>query len=599
MKKTKIKIISLCILMLGGILRVNSQVIVFDYTYGNGSTQDYVGECVQQTSDGGYVVAGTSYQDIFVKKTNNYGAIQWIKTYAKSSNTDDAGYYVQQTTDGGYIVSGITLASSSNYDVYLLKITSNGSLTWSKTYGGTDTERGYYVKQTADGGYAIIGQSTGSFNTFIIKTNSAGALSWFKKYDVAFKENYTYQGVQTSDGGFICTGYLTNGSYSSVYLLKTTSDGNVQWTKSYGGTNEGGKSVQQTTDGGYIISGQTYNYGVGIGDTYVIKTGSDGSLQWNKTYGKSNYTEFGNSIFQCNDGGYLITGDPVIKINSSGTVTWSRSLGSYNSNSIKGTNDGGYVLTDYKNFSNHQTTLIKSYSTNNPIGCVSDYTLTTTTPSPTVLTLTTTATTFTNTATPTTTVNSGSATTVSNCSACPANAGADRTIACNGSSTLGTSSSGYTWSWAPSTYLSCTTCAQPVAHRCGGSSDVVITYTLTTSGGSCITSSDQVTVTYDGFPLCICNDGPEPERFANSDPNTDHNNGVIIYPNPSDGKIIIETSSAIESIAITDITGRVVYKEKDIVANYTQVDLSKQPKGIYLIKVIQNGKEHIQKIALE
>jgi hypothetical protein len=154
----------------------------------------------------------------------------WDKTFGGTS--DDVGYSVQQTSDGGYIIAGWTNSSGAGgYDVYLIKTDSGGTKQWDKTFGSSSDDAGYSVQQTSDGGYIIVGW-----------TNSCGACG----YD--------------------------------AYLIKTDSGGTKQWDKTFGGSgNDVGESVQQTSDGGYIIVGWTNSYGAGGYDVWLIKTDSGGN----------------------------------------------------------------------------------------------------------------------------------------------------------------------------------------------------------------------------------------------------------------------------------------------------------------------------------
>ena len=135
-----------------------------------GGSGDEKGYSVQKTSDGGYIVAGYTRSsgagnyDVYLIKTDSQGSELWSKTYGGIKS--DVGASVQQTTDGGYIIAGSTNSfSADNYDVYLIKTDSQGSEIWSKTYGEIDDDYGYSVQQTSDRGYII----AGSTNSFAIK----------------------------------------------------------------------------------------------------------------------------------------------------------------------------------------------------------------------------------------------------------------------------------------------------------------------------------------------------------------------------------------------------------------------------------------------
>ncbi|MFZ8835386.1 MAG: T9SS type A sorting domain-containing protein [Candidatus Caldipriscus sp.] len=274
---------------------------------------------VQQTSDGGYILAGytTSFgagsSDIILIKTDANGNIIWAKTYGGTGG--DRVSSVQQTSDGGYIVAGWTTSfGAGNEDIFLIKTDASGNIQWARTYGGTNNDYASSVRQTSDGGYIVAGSTfslgVGGYDIFLIKTYANGNVQWVKVYrGTGYDEAYSVQ--QTSDGGYIVAGYTnsfgTGGS--DIFLIKTDANGNVQWAKTYGGTGwEYGYSVQQTSDGGYIVAGMTSSFGAGSYDIILIKTLSDGTLQWSRTYGGTGRDE-AYSVQQTSDGGYIVAGE--------------------------------------------------------------------------------------------------------------------------------------------------------------------------------------------------------------------------------------------------------------------------------------------------
>jgi hypothetical protein len=272
-------------------------------------------ECVQQTSDGGYVLVGETESygaanyDVYLVKTDASGNLVWQKTFGDSGT--DTGYSVKQTSDGGYIVVGNTYKYGGFTNVYLIKTDSSGNLTWQKGFGGADYEWGYSVQQTSDGGY-IIGGATDSYgaggtDAYLVKTDSSGNLVWQKTFGGGGTE-YAFEVPHTSEGGYIFAGETGTGpGLYDGYLVKTDSSGNLVWQKTYGGTDEDTlNSVQQTRDGGYIAAGVTSSFGQ-EGLAYLVKTNPSGNLQWQKVYGDTGH-DGATSVRQTSDGGYIMAG---------------------------------------------------------------------------------------------------------------------------------------------------------------------------------------------------------------------------------------------------------------------------------------------------
>ena len=273
----------------------------------------------------------------------------------------DWGLSVQQTTDGGYIVGGYSDSFSSSDDIYLIKTDSNGDTLWTRVLGSpTTTEQAGSIQQTADGGFIMVGGylNGGYGDVYLLKTNSSGNIQWTKIYVNPNKSEGGASVKQTADGGYIIAGGSENNG-GDVYVIKTNSNGDSTWTKNYGGTNvETGTSIQQTNDGGYIVSGYTKSFGAGLEDIYLVKTNSNGDTLWTKTYGGT-ANDAGYSVQQTFDGGYIIAGvtysfDTVpdaylIKTNPNGDTTWTKIIYNINSAGAKAfsvwqTTDGGYAF---------------------------------------------------------------------------------------------------------------------------------------------------------------------------------------------------------------------------------------------------------------
>ncbi len=285
-----------------------------EWTFG-GQDFDYAFS-VQQTTDGGYIISGSTMSfgngitDIYLIKTDASGNEQWTKTFGGADS--ETGYSVYQTTDGGYIISGSTMSfGNGSTDIYLIKTDASGTEQWTKTFGGAGGETGYSVQQTTEGGYIIIGTTSsignGNSDIYLIKTDASGTKQWTKTFGGASSES-GYSGIQTFDGGYIACGRTLsfgNGS-ADVFLVKTDSSGVEQWSKTFGGAEyDVCRSIQQTNDGGYIISGESRIGGIGD-NIYLIKTDANGIEEWSKTFSEGSE---GNSVQQTTDGGYIIAGD--------------------------------------------------------------------------------------------------------------------------------------------------------------------------------------------------------------------------------------------------------------------------------------------------
>jgi hypothetical protein len=293
-----------------------SGTIQWSNTYG-GVLTDF-GCSVTRSSDGGYVIAGwtdsfgAGNKDVYLVKTDATGNMQWNKTYGGTG--DDRGFSVIQASDGGYVIAGYTGSfGAGNNDVYLVKTDATGNMQWNKTYGGTSGDYGYSVIQIGSEGYVIVGYTNsfgaGNADVYLVKTNLVGTMLGSMTYGGS-NIDLGYSVIQSTDGGYVIAGYTNSfgAGNNDVYLVKTDATGNMQWNKTYGGTlNEEGRSVIQSTDGGYVIAGYTNSFGAGNNDVYLVKTDATGNMQWNKTYGGT-FDDDGLSVVQSSDSGYVIAG---------------------------------------------------------------------------------------------------------------------------------------------------------------------------------------------------------------------------------------------------------------------------------------------------
>jgi len=342
----KIKILVIIILLyFTSFLSLNAQ---WAKTYG-GSEDDYAFS-IQQTSDGGYVVAGVTESffdesaDIWILKLASDGTIEWQKTYGRDHG--DGAYSIQQTSDGGYVVAGYY--PSVGWNIWVLKLSSDGNIEWQKYYRGNyDQERGRSIQQTTDGGYIVASdpvhwdQPESDYDISVSKLTSNGDIEWYKTYRGS-ENDHAYSIQQTTEGGYVVAGETESfgAGNSDIWILKLASDGTIEWQKTYGGyASDGANSIRQTVDGGYVVAGQSNSFGAGNSDIWVLKLASDGTVEWQKTYGGSQKDD-AYSIQQTSDGGYVVAGQTdsfgagsidiwVLKLASDGTVEWQKTYGGY------------------------------------------------------------------------------------------------------------------------------------------------------------------------------------------------------------------------------------------------------------------------------
>jgi len=305
-----------------GLIMVTSALVaqnLFARTYGGTGN-----ECAYSlivTADGGYAVAGgtTSYgaglDDFLVIKLSSTGNLEWARSFGGTNM--DVGYSIIQTTDGGYAVGGETRSFVAgrdvNIDFLVLKLSSTGNLEWARTFGGPNEDFLRSIIQTSDGGFATVG-STRSYGAglddfLVIKLSSTGNLEWARSfggtsYDDAFSV------IQTTDGGYVVTGSTVNfgaGGWDFL-LIKLSSAGTLEWAKTLGGAgDESVRSISLTADGGFAVAGWTLSFGAGSYDLLMAKLSSAGTLEWARTFGGTDWDD-AFSMVRAQDGGYTIAG---------------------------------------------------------------------------------------------------------------------------------------------------------------------------------------------------------------------------------------------------------------------------------------------------
>jgi hypothetical protein len=262
-------------------------IMLWERTFGGPKSE--FGWAMAPTDDGGFVLAGQTNsfgdgeEDGYLVKVNAQGEEIWSQTFGGAQ--EDRLFSIDQSADSGFILTGTTTSfGSGNRDAYLVKISNSGELDWMQVFGEDRDDVGHSVRQTTDRGYIVTGYTKSfgakNYDTWLIKTDEAGLSQWQKFYGESGDDRTIY-GEQTDDGGYIMVGYTTGFDSAGwdVFLVRTDSTGEVTWHKTFGGiTEDTGYTVRQTVDGGFILTGETYSFGEGGGDMYVIKINQDGDI---------------------------------------------------------------------------------------------------------------------------------------------------------------------------------------------------------------------------------------------------------------------------------------------------------------------------------
>lgn len=366
---------------------IYSQTPVIEWYKTFGGRNGEYAHSVELTYDGGYITAGYTegadngdimgyhgnelIQDIWVVKVNASGEKEWQKCLGGESF--ETGAYIRQTTDGGYLVAGTTASADCNIkstrsaDFWIIKLNSVGDIQWQKTYGGTKNEYAYGISIGNDGSCFIAGSSEsddgdvgvnkGDYDFWVIKLDKNGSLEWQKSMGSS-GEDMAFAVEATSDGGCITTGYVSsnNGDVTNnhgtrdIWVVKLGNTGSINWQKCYGGSGmERGWAIKPVA-GGYVIAGETvsndgdvsgnHTYG---SDFWLVKIDIAGNILWQKCYG-GNKNEIAYALDITPDGGYIVAGSAesddgdlncnggitdvwVIKVNSTGILEWQKNVG--------------------------------------------------------------------------------------------------------------------------------------------------------------------------------------------------------------------------------------------------------------------------------
>ena len=345
---------------------------IFNQSYGDAS-YDY-GRHIISTMDGGYIVVGNtsllgnSYNNVLILKVNYKGEQEWIQDHTFS--TTDRINSSSELPDGSIVMVGSSISSSGDSkDILLLKTDQNGEVEWHETYGTDQDEVGNSIQYLDNGNFIIVGDvidpNTGYSLVNLLNVDAAGNEIWNHTYGGGNGNDYGYSIIHTNDGGYAIAGITRSqgDNNGDAWIIKTDNNGNEEWNQTYGGQGtESSRSIAHTNDGGYIFAGQTDSFGSGYNDAYLVKTDSEGNQEWMQTFGGIG-TDYGRSVMQTIDQGYIISGYSdsfgnsgfnfwLIKTDLSGNIEWERSYGGNGDDrgfwSLQ-TSDGGYIITGYSN----------------------------------------------------------------------------------------------------------------------------------------------------------------------------------------------------------------------------------------------------------
>jgi hypothetical protein len=312
-----------------------------------------------QTTDGGYIITGFTEsfgilpRDIWLVKTDDRGDTLWTRTLGGPG--EEYANCVRQTSDEGYIVAGQTTSFGAGaYDLYLIKLNTSGDTLWTKTYGGVNSDNANDVRELANGGYILCGSTNN--DAWIIKTDSLGNTLWNTSVDKSMAE--TAESVcETGDGGFMAIGASGAFGLADILLIKLNGAGDILWTRTYGipGYNWG-HDIIRTPDGGFVAVGTIYMPDAGGEQVWMLRMNAAGDTVWSRNFG-GNDEDWGFSIQYTSDSGYIIggtvhySGSPwyqglFIKTDSAGKMLWSKTCGGIEDEwilSVQQTTDGGYI----------------------------------------------------------------------------------------------------------------------------------------------------------------------------------------------------------------------------------------------------------------
>ena len=332
---------------------------VWTKTFG-GTGVDQCFDCLQ-TSDGGFIMVGytesggAGNEDVWLIKTDSFGNVEWDETYG-SAEEDDRGYSFCETFDGGYIIAGYTTNKLGYNDILVIKTDITGNMEWEEVFGGFyAVEECYSIIQTSDSSYVMCG---GNEDIWLLKIDQSGVLLWENSFGLDLSD-YGDCVIERSDGGLALIGCSWDSiGYLNMTLILTDSIGNHEYSRYYWNPNsQRGGELLQTSDGGFIIIGETSATSNGHYDVWLVRTDDQCNMIWESKFGGYD-DDHGTSLDITPSGEYLISGYSeyvstyhydlwAILADTSGTMIWDMAFGESGDeegHAIELTADGGLII---------------------------------------------------------------------------------------------------------------------------------------------------------------------------------------------------------------------------------------------------------------
>ena len=322
-------------------------------TFSSGRPEFGASNAIQQTTDAGYILVGIAnpFGQAWVIRLDASGNVIWENAYRGAGSM--IANSVQQTSDDGFIVAGN--AFGPGFDLaFLLRLDGDGNVIWENTYSGAGHAAANSVQQTSDDGFIVAGTTFASGLTdqaWILSLDGGGNVNWEKAYGGTGSFNVARSVQQTSDGGFIVAGQTNSfgpAGCCNAWVFRLDSDGNIVWENAYGDGSEIAWSVQQTSDGGFAVGVEDFSTFPGTEAAAVILLDGDGNIVWQHAYSTPGGCNAAVSVKQTTDNGFIVgtaCDNTVLRLDDQGDIVWQNTYGGFaDISSVQQTSDGGFVL---------------------------------------------------------------------------------------------------------------------------------------------------------------------------------------------------------------------------------------------------------------